>query len=111
MERKREKSGWRIEEFWDDDRERRENEGGFVKEKEEETIAALAVRVLPIISVVVEGEEARWLLSGFAVLTESDGSGPQITSSIGKSFVQLLTNRAVLIALGPTGDGGDIGCI
>jgi hypothetical protein len=44
-------------------------------------------------------------------LTESEVSGPQITSNIGKSLVQLLTTKAVLIALGPTGEGGAIGCI
>lgn len=41
---------------------------------------------------------------------ESDVSFPQITRSIGKSFVQLLTNKAVLIAFGLAGVGGGIGC-
>ena len=40
---------------------------------------------------------------------ESDESLPHITRSIGKSFVQLLTNRAVLIAFGLAGAGGGIG--
>lgn len=34
---------------------------------------------------------------------------PQITRSIGNSFGQLLTNRAVLMALGLGGDGGGSG--
>ena len=48
---------------------------------------------------------------GFVVVTVSEDSGFQMTSNIGKSFVQLLTSRAVLITLGPTGEGGEIGCI
>lgn len=34
-------------------------------------------------------------------------SGPQMTRRIGKSFAQLLTKRAVLIAVGLGGDGGE----
>lgn len=34
---------------------------------------------------------------------------PQITRRIGKSLAQLLTKRAVLIALGLAGDGGGSG--
>lgn len=36
-------------------------------------------------------------------------SGPQITRRIGKSFAQLLTNKAVLIAVGVAWDGGGDG--
>ena len=37
-------------------------------------------------------------------------SDPQMTRRIGKSFVQLLTRRAVLMALGLAGEGGEGGC-
>lgn len=36
-------------------------------------------------------------------------SGPQMTRSIGKSLAQLLTRRAVLMAVGLAGDGGGRG--
>jgi hypothetical protein len=36
-------------------------------------------------------------------------SGPQMTRRIGKSFAQLLTSRAVLMAVGLAGDGGGKG--
>lgn len=36
-------------------------------------------------------------------------SGPQMTSKMGKSFAQLLTSRAVLMAVGLAGDGGGRG--
>lgn len=37
-------------------------------------------------------------------------SDPHMTRRIGKSFVQLLTRSAVLIALGLGGEGGEDGC-
>lgn len=47
----------------------------------------------------------------FRALSGPVASGPQITRRIGKSFVQLLTRRAVLIELGLAGAGGGIGWI
>ena len=78
--------------------------------EEKGLVAAVSVKVLRIVYPVIVVKPARCSL-GFCFVADSEVSAPQITSNIGNSFVQLLTTRAVLIALEPTGEGGEIGCI